>query len=158
MNSRGRLTAAALTLLALCGCAVGPDFVPPDPMLPAISFFGKPEPAIAEAKSSPIDFSGRDSQWWAAFGDPKLTSLAERVAAANLDVRTATLRLAESRFQRGVTASTEFPSINGNASYERELLSQNGIVSLFKNLAPGGSRLRCRLSASGKPGSMRPGK
>jgi NodT family efflux transporter outer membrane factor (OMF) lipoprotein len=132
-------SAAALTLLALCGCAsVGPDFVTPDPMLPAVSFFGKPEPAIAEAKPAPVDFSGRDSRWWAVFCDPLLTSLAERVASANLDVATQTVRLAESRFQRGVTASAEFPSINGNASYQRELFSENGIVSLAKNLAPPG--------------------
>ncbi len=123
---RGIPFAAALTLLALSGCAaVGPDFVPPDPMLPAVSFFGKPEPAVAETKSAPVDFSGRDSRWWAVFRDPVLTSLAERLASANLDVATQTVRLAESRFQRGVTASAEFPSINGNASYQRELFSQN---------------------------------
>ena len=70
------------------------------------------------------------------FRDPILTSLMERAAAANLDVRTATLRLAESRFQLGVIASAEFPSINGNASYQRELFSQNGVLSLVKPLAP----------------------
>jgi NodT family efflux transporter outer membrane factor (OMF) lipoprotein len=132
-------SAAALTLLALCGCvSVGPDFVPPDPMLPAVSFFGKPEPAVAEAKPAPIDFSGRDSQWWAVFCDPLLTSLAERVASANLDVATQTVRVAESRFQRGVTASAEYPSINGNASYQRELFSENGLVSLGNAFAPPG--------------------
>jgi NodT family efflux transporter outer membrane factor (OMF) lipoprotein len=124
-------------LLALCGCtAVGPDFVPPDPMLPAVSFLGKPEPANAEARPAPIDLTGADPRWWGVFRDPVLTALAGRVAAANLDVRTATLRLAESRFERGVTASAQFPSVNGNASYQRELLSQNGVLSLAKPLAP----------------------
>jgi NodT family efflux transporter outer membrane factor (OMF) lipoprotein len=138
-SGRQTQSAAALTLLALCGCAsVGPDFVPPDPMLPAVSFLGKPEPAIAEARPAPIDFSGRDSRWWAAFCDPLLTSLAERVASANLDVATQTVRLAESRFQRGATASAEFPSINGNASYQRELFSENGLVSLGNAFAPPG--------------------
>jgi NodT family efflux transporter outer membrane factor (OMF) lipoprotein len=139
MTRRASLLAAALSLLALCGCAaVGPDFVPPDPMLPTVSFFGKPEPAVAEAQLAPLDFSARDSRWWAVFRDPILTSLAERVAAANLDVRTATLRLAESRFQRGVTASAEFPSLNANASYQRELFSENGLVSLGNAFAPPG--------------------
>jgi NodT family efflux transporter outer membrane factor (OMF) lipoprotein len=139
MTRRASLLAAALSLLALCGCAaVGPDFVPPDPMLPTVSFFGKPEPAVAEAQSAPLDFSARDSRWWAVFRDPILTSLAERVAGANLDVRTATLRLAESRFQRGVTASAEFPSLNANASYQRELFSENGLVSLGNAFAPPG--------------------
>jgi len=141
MTRRATLFAAALSLPALTGCAaVGPDFVPPDPMLPAVSFFGKPEPAIAKPEPAPIDFSARDSRWWAVFRDPILTSLAERVAAANLDVRTATLRLAESRFQRGVTASAEFPSINANASYQRELFSENGLVSLGNIFAPKGTQ------------------
>ena len=131
---RGTL-AGALCLLTLCGCAsVGPDFVPPDPMLPSVSFLGKPEPAIAEAKPALIDLSGGDPRWWAAFRDPVLTSLAERVGAANLDMATATLRVAESRFERGVTASAEIPAINGNASYQRELYSQNGVLSLVKPL------------------------
>ncbi|TPV98104.1 MAG: Outer membrane protein OprM [Beijerinckiaceae bacterium] len=129
--------AAALALLALCGCVpVGPDFVPPDSMLPSVSFLGKPEPAIAGASLAPSDLSGVDPKWWGVFRDPVLTSLAEHVADANLDVRTATLRLAESRFQRGVTASAEFPAINGNASYQRELFSQNGVLSLVKPFVP----------------------
>jgi NodT family efflux transporter outer membrane factor (OMF) lipoprotein len=134
MTDRRSIFAVALTLLALCGCAsVGPDFVPPDPMLPGTSFNGKPEPAAA-ARPVPIDLSGGDPKWWAVFRDPIMTSLAERVAAANLDVATATLRLAESRFERGVTASAQFPAINGNASYQRELYSQNGVLSLVKPL------------------------
>jgi NodT family efflux transporter outer membrane factor (OMF) lipoprotein len=125
---------AAFALLALSGCvSAGPEFVPPDPMLPGASFHGKPEPAVNEANQAPNDFSGIDPRWWGTFRDPVLTSFAERVAAANLDVRTATLRLAESRFQRGVTASAQFPSINGNASYQRELFSQNGVLSLIKS-------------------------
>lgn len=137
MAASGSQFVTALSLLALGSCAVGPDFVPPDPMLPAVSYSGKPEPAVA-VTPAPAELPGRDYKWWAIFHDPVLTSLEERVATSNLDIATATLRLAESRSQRGVTASAEFPSINGNASYQRELFSQNGIVSLFKNLAPGG--------------------
>jgi NodT family efflux transporter outer membrane factor (OMF) lipoprotein len=75
------------------------------------------------------------------FRDPILTDLERRVAAANLDVRTATIRLAESRFQRGVAAAAELPSLNGDAKYTRELYSQNGIVSLLGALAPPGAPL-----------------
>jgi NodT family efflux transporter outer membrane factor (OMF) lipoprotein len=133
MGDISRTLAAALGMLTLSGCsAVGPDFVPPDPMLPSGSFFGKPEPAIVSPASAFDDLSGGDPQWWKAFRDPILTSLAGRLAAANLDVATATLRLAESRFQRNVTAAAQFPSINGNASYQRELFSQNGVLSLVK--------------------------
>ena len=68
------------------------------------------------------------------FHDPALTDLERHVAEANLDVRTATIRLAESRFQRGVTAAAALPSINADAKYAREQYSQNGIVSLLGGL------------------------
>ena len=136
MTDKRAMFAAALAFLAPCGCtATGPDFAPPDPMLPGVSFFGKPEPAAA-AQLAASDHFEVDPKWWAAFRDPVLTSLAERAVAANLDVSSATLRLAQSRFERGVTAAAAFPALNGNASYQRELFSQNGVLSLVKPFAP----------------------
>ncbi|MGH6812875.1 MAG: efflux transporter outer membrane subunit [Methylocella sp.] len=136
--------AAMLAPLALAGCvSVGPDFEAPDPLLPSISFFGKPEPSAvanhAPAASAKGDVSPVDPTWWAAFRDPILTSLAARVATANLDVNSATLKLAESRSQLGVVASAALPAINGDASYQRQLFSENGLVSLGKALAPPGT-------------------
>jgi NodT family efflux transporter outer membrane factor (OMF) lipoprotein len=112
----------------LAGCMVGPDFVRPDPQLPEVSFYGdKGQPGSRLPAPT-------DPAWWNVFRDPVLTDLERRVAGANLDVRTATLRLAESRFQRGVAAAAELPSINGDAKYNRELYSQNGIISLLSGL------------------------
>ncbi|MGQ0446134.1 MAG: efflux transporter outer membrane subunit [Beijerinckiaceae bacterium] len=134
--------AATLVLLPLAGCvSVGPDFEAPDPLLPSVSFSGKPGPlgpnhvpASVNGDDSPVD-----PTWWAAFRDPVLTSLAGRVAAANLDVKSATLKLAESRSLLGVVASAAVPSINGDTSYQRQLFSENGLVSLGKPLAPPGT-------------------
>lgn len=132
-----RSLTAALFLVALGGCApLGPDFSPPDPLLPSASFSGKPEPANPERPPGASPLAGDnnlDPRWWAAFRDPILTSLAERVSAANLDVNTATVRLVESRLQRNVTASALFPAVNGATSYQRELFSQNGLVGLIRS-------------------------
>jgi NodT family efflux transporter outer membrane factor (OMF) lipoprotein len=141
--AKNRVLAAVLALLAAAGCsAVGPDFEAPDPLLPRVSFFGKPGPSAVADRAPAILAKGdtlpADPNWWAAFRDPILTSLAQRVAEANLDVNTATLKLAESRSQLGVVASAALPAINGNASYQRELFSQNGLVSLGNQLAPPG--------------------
>ncbi|MGH6936569.1 MAG: efflux transporter outer membrane subunit [Methylocella sp.] len=132
-----------LALLPLAGCsAVGPDFEAPDPLLPRVSFLGKPGPSAvadrAPAPSAKGDALPADPNWWGTFRDPILTSLARRVAAANFDVNAATLKLAESRAQLGAVASAALPAINGNASYQRQLFSQNGLVSLGKQLAPPG--------------------
>jgi NodT family efflux transporter outer membrane factor (OMF) lipoprotein len=117
-----------LLLPVFAGCTVGPDFVPPDSQLPAASFEG----GTAGRGARPAEPA--DPAWWAVFRDPILTDLERRIAAENLDVQTATVRLAQSRFQRGVAAAAEFPSINGDGKYQRELYSKNGIVSLLGGL------------------------
>jgi NodT family efflux transporter outer membrane factor (OMF) lipoprotein len=122
---------AAIGCSALvAGCAVGPDFVQPDPKLPEFSFQGDSGKAVREARLP----APTDPTWWRVFRDPVLTGLEQRVAAANLDVRTATVRLAESRFQRGVVAAAALPSLNGDAKYTREQYSKNGIISLLTPL------------------------
>lgn len=120
---------ASFVSALLASCSVGPDFAPPDPQLPELSFTG-PQSADSYVSVAP------DPAWWKAFHDPVLCDLENRAALANLDVQTATIRLAESRFQRGVAAAAQFPSINADAKYQRELYSANGIAGLLTKLAP----------------------
>jgi NodT family efflux transporter outer membrane factor (OMF) lipoprotein len=116
----------------LAGCAVGPNFSPPVSGLPQQWFLPKAQKSAAAAT-----VEQPDPDWWALFKDRELIALERRVALANLDVRTATMRLAESRFQRGVTASALFPNLNSNGSYEREKASANGLLGLFGQQTPG---------------------
>jgi NodT family efflux transporter outer membrane factor (OMF) lipoprotein len=114
----------------VAGCTVGPDFVQPDSHLPEQSFLGENgAPAAIAHLPAPTD-----PTWWSVFHDPVLTNLERRVAETNLDVRTATVRLAESRFQRGVAAAAEFPSLGTDDKYTREQYSKNGILSLLSGL------------------------
>jgi NodT family efflux transporter outer membrane factor (OMF) lipoprotein len=131
--------AAPLALLAgLAGCAtVGPDFTPPKPWWNPTAWFSGPQPAAATppaAVSEPVA-QPVDPEWWTLFHDDELTSLEKRVAAANLDVRTASIRLAESRASFGVARADLFPSVDGNASYIRQRLAREGVLALFP--APG---------------------
>jgi len=125
-HSIARLGALAAALASLAGCNAGPDFAPPDPGLPKGAFSTE-----GAAHGAPPSLT-----WWKAFRDPALTELEARVAAENLDVKTATIRLAESRYQRGVAASAQLPSINADAKYQYELYSQNGIAGLLTKLVP----------------------
>ncbi|MFZ1960791.1 MAG: efflux transporter outer membrane subunit [Methylovirgula sp.] len=132
MSSTLRMTIGLGLALLLAGCAVGPNFSPPVSGLPQQWFLAKaPQPKVAPSVEQP------NPDWWALFKDRELIALERRVALANLDVRTATLRLAESRFQRGATASALFPNLNSNGSYEREKASANGLLGLFGNQTPG---------------------
>lgn len=127
------LSSLALALAApalVAGCSVGPDFTPPDSGLPKQAFAA---PEAGGALSAPPD-----PQWWTRFRDSQLTALENQAAGANLDVKAATIRLAESRFQRNITASAQLPGVNADAKATRELYSDNGIASLLAPLVPAG--------------------
>ena len=121
---------SATALLLLAGCTVGPNYESPSPYSPASWF----RTTRTEKATSPVSLPAADPvdvEWWQILNDPELNSLMRRVANANLDVRAADFRLAESRAQRGVTAAAGLPTLNGNGSYTRELESKQGVVSLF---------------------------
>jgi NodT family efflux transporter outer membrane factor (OMF) lipoprotein len=117
--------AAAAGLLA--GCVVGPNFHRPEAEVPA-TWHATQAPADAPVASSPAS-APLGSAWWTSFNDPELVKLEERVAAANLDLKVASIRLAESRSQRRIAGAEQFPTLEGNASLTREQASANGVLS-----------------------------
>jgi NodT family efflux transporter outer membrane factor (OMF) lipoprotein len=123
-----RLLAPISLALVLAGCTVGPDYQSPGAWWsPGSWFSGRPAPVLASATTAaPIDIN-----WWSAFDDPELTALQNRVAASNLDIRVMTIRLAQSRAQLGVAQADQFPTLQADGSYTRELVSEKGVLSLF---------------------------
>lgn len=131
-----KLRAAAVMTgaIALAACSVGPNFVPPDPALPQGWFSGGAAAPAGSAVTSTEVLQPVDPAWWQVFHDATLTSLERRVADANLDVKTATVRLAQSRFQRGVVGAAQLPGLDVSGKYQREQYSQQGVVSLLDGL------------------------
>jgi NodT family efflux transporter outer membrane factor (OMF) lipoprotein len=136
--TKKRFAAVSAAALGLAACNVGPNFAPPVSGLPNAPF-AQVGTSSRDAQQSVATSAPVDPKWWRAFSDPELTSLEQRVALANLDLMTATLRIAESRFQRGSVASAELPSLDGSAKYQREQYSQNGLASLLTQLSPPGT-------------------
>jgi NodT family efflux transporter outer membrane factor (OMF) lipoprotein len=108
-----RLVASGLTLilLLLAGCAVGPDYVPPEISAPPqwTAELGKgltPEHADLEALAS----------WWSTLNDPMLTSLVERAIEGNLDLGQAKARVREARARRGISEADRFPTVDATGS------------------------------------------
>ncbi len=132
-----KLLRAGVVIGAVAGCTVGPNYEPTSVWSPA-GWFASNRPAAAKVASEPVA-APVDIAWWTAFHDPVLTGLIERAAGANLDVRSATARVAQARAQRGVNAAAEFPQINGNSSATRQRLSRNGAASIFSGGAGGGA-------------------
>ncbi len=114
--------------LLLAGCTLGPDFATPSLFTPSSWVASRPPPPPVASLPAPTPI---DPAWWTLFNDPILTELEAQVAASNLDVRLATIRLAESRQQRGIAAADQFPTLNGNATYTREQISNKGVASLL---------------------------
>ena len=134
------------------GCTLGPDYQRPSPFSPSTWFASRKQPPTLA--SLPVN-EPVDPEWWTVFHDPVLTGLMRRVASSNLDVRTQEIRLAESRSQRGITASDEFPKLNGNASYSREYLSPRGVIGLIGgNSGSNGAGTSTTTSSNGLGGTV----
>ena len=103
--------------MLLFGCKVGPDYERPDLQLP---------------NSWDQELSGQSGQsadqlhqWWMLLEDPVLDGLIEQVGQANLDVRAAMMRVAESRALRDFTAGRSSPQVDAIALYSRSRNSGN---------------------------------
>ena len=59
------------------------------------------------------------SPWWTVYGDKELDALVERALSANLDVKTAAARIAESRALAGEARSQLLPAVNVTSSASR---------------------------------------
>ncbi len=113
------------------GCTVGPTFTPPTAWSPTSWFGGAHKPVPVPAPESQPVVEKIDPNWWTLFRDPELTALENRVAAANLNVRMATIRLAESRSQRQITGADQFPTAQADGSYTDQRISQRGVIGLL---------------------------
>jgi NodT family efflux transporter outer membrane factor (OMF) lipoprotein len=137
MNDKTRRTLAILAGLAstgaLTGCTLGPNFQRPGWASPE-SWFAGPKEKVAPARSMPVA-EPVDPEWWSLFHDPVLTGLEQRVAGENLDVKTAGIRLTESRAQLSVARAALFPTVNGHASYVRQQASNNGFFAVIPSAA-----------------------
>lgn len=111
--------------MLLAGCSVGPDFRKPSVWSPVSWFAGKPKPPPDPLASLPVP-EPVNPNWWNLFHDRELTTLENRVGASNLNIRLATIRLAESRSQLRITEADQLPNVDGNASYQRSRLSLRG--------------------------------
>lgn len=101
----------SLLAFALVGCKTGPDYAKPD--VPVPGAWSTPLTGGTAAGAADV------AQWWQYLDDPLLTSLVERAAERNLDLRYAEARLREARAARGIVASALLPQVGASASYTR---------------------------------------
>lgn len=156
MNSSRNVALSAVTSLItmlLASCTVGPDFVRPAPGVPPhwsarataplVAPHDQSFPQTAPPMSGVAERSAELRAWWSAFDDSMLTSLIERAASSNLDLRTAMLRIDEARAQRAISAAAYWPQLSVDAAYSRQRLSETtptgSLFSSVGKIAPPGA-------------------
>ena len=102
-----------VTVLALAGCAVGPDYRKPDAPMPTT--YKELEGWHA---AQPRDELPRGS-WWEVFGDPELDGLMKRVDISNQNIRAAEARVRQARAVADQARASLFPTVTANASVTR---------------------------------------
>jgi NodT family efflux transporter outer membrane factor (OMF) lipoprotein len=106
---------AALFLLFVAGCEVGPKYVRADaPTTPA--YKESPPDSFKEAdgqwqQAQPDDQTLR-GKWWEVFGDSQLNSLEDQLTLSNQDLKVAEARLREARAVVRFNRAAEFPTIS----------------------------------------------
>lgn len=131
-----RLGLAALYLVTLSGCAVGPDYKRPETKVPG-AWDGQnvvtPEQP-SKTNINPVALV----EWWGAFNDPLLNSLVEKAVRANLDVRLAEARIRQARASLGVAGAPLWPEVDASALYQRSQgsseVAAGGAVATFGGL------------------------
>jgi NodT family efflux transporter outer membrane factor (OMF) lipoprotein len=98
---------ALAAVVALPGCAVGPDYFKPSVSTPAAF--------VAEATAGSTHTSRRTEvdlrQWWRSLRDRELDSLIDRALAANFDLAIALTRIQAAREQIIVVAGAALPEV-----------------------------------------------
>lgn len=116
MNPKTVLT-SMITVALVAGCAVGPNYHAPETKAPV---------QWSESLAGGETNSGIAAvEWWKTFGDPELDSLIDRAVQSNLDLQIAQARVREARAQYGFAAADLWPTVDGSASYDRNLQSKH---------------------------------
>ena len=106
-----------LCLLAVAGCAVGPNYHPPETKVPT---YWDGQNVVTPAQPSKTNINPVELvEWWTAFQDPTLSSLVETAVRANLDVRLAEARICQARAARWVAGAPLWPQVDATVLYDR---------------------------------------
>jgi NodT family efflux transporter outer membrane factor (OMF) lipoprotein len=116
--------AAALALLLLAGCAVGPDFLRPEPPKGARYTAADLPAATAPAAGETQLFGvGHDipAEWWTLFRSPRLNALIEQALKANPNIEAAKAALVQAHELTLSGEAAFFPTVQGSAGASRNL-------------------------------------
>jgi NodT family efflux transporter outer membrane factor (OMF) lipoprotein len=110
MAVRRRILLAFGLAVGVSGCAVGPDYLPPEIAVPAM-FGGAPRQIVSQDSASLPDAI----RWWQTLHDPELNRLVQRAVECNPDIEIALTRVQAVRTQQIVVIGSALPQAEANA-------------------------------------------
>lgn len=124
---------AAVALL-LTACAVGPDYQPPVPHVPAAFFEADDEGGFDAAA---------EQRFWAGFGDPLLATLIGQALDANRNLQVAVARYDRAQALLGGARREQLPSVTASASAGERHLAE------VERTPPGDERIEVYQAGAG---------
>jgi outer membrane protein, multidrug efflux system len=97
-----------VVIVALAGCAVGPNYKRPTVSVPTDYRAAMPSPTASASSLG-------NENWWQVYQDPVLTQLIHTALQQNYDVRIAATRVLEAQAQVGITRANQLPSASVGA-------------------------------------------
>lgn len=114
MGTLPKVGLSLLTAVILSGCTpLGPNFTGVEtPNVPKNWTEGSSKADLAKV-----------AQWWKTFKDPTLNTLVQKAYAQNLDIKSAGLRILQSRAALGISEGLNYPQVqtlSGNAAFTHQ--------------------------------------
>ncbi len=138
-------TVLIVSALALCSCAVGPNYKRPQLALPG-EFRGTPATAPGSTPNAASDpaASIADTKWQDLFPDPTLSRMVTTALAHNFDLRIAVERVEQARSQLGITRANQYPFLDAQAGFTAE---RSSTLAAFP--VPAGTKLSAAYTTLG---------
>ena len=131
---------AALILASLsAGCAVGPDYSPPETPLPKAYLGSKAMEQANGAATATATATATESDlaaWWGAFGDPQLAHFVAIALQQNLDLAQASARVLQARAGVNAASSALLPAGTVGAQTARSYQSVETPLGQVLNATP----------------------
>ncbi|HVE10990.1 MAG TPA: efflux transporter outer membrane subunit [Paraburkholderia sp.] len=118
----------------LAGCAVGPDYVPPNTQLQPFQNVPTTQSGATQRTAPPLD------TWWTGFDDPMLVTIVDRALAQNLDLAAAFARVQQARAVAQSAGAQLLPTLDLDASATAEHQSLTSPIGTLARTFPGYSR------------------
>jgi outer membrane protein, multidrug efflux system len=107
---RWRGLVAAVLVLSISGCTVGPNYKRPDVDVPT-TYRAAP---VSDAAANPPPALG-EAKWFDVFQDEQLQILIRVALQQNFDLRIAATRVLQAQAQLGITRADQFPNLSAGA-------------------------------------------